>query len=330
MATISKSKFNTYRAQVRRTGLPPLSKSFKTKLEAQEWATKTEYELNSGIFINRNEAERISLAELIDRYLQEVSPSKKGYLQELPRLNALKRSIGQYRILQIQSKHIAQYRDHRLKSGKSTSTILNELSLLSQVFEMAIKEWSIPIANNPCKLIKKPRQPKGRERRLADFEESILLSACKASRAILLHSLVVLALETAMRLGELLKLTWDDVDISKRTATLWDTKNGDKRIVPLSSNALNVIEKLPRNITNNRLFWTWSAKDGVANVWRRTCKKAGISNLHFHDLRHEATSRLFEKGLNVIEVSSITGHKSLQMLKRYTHLKAEDLAKKIG
>ena len=195
---------------------------------------------------------------------------------------------------------------------------------------MAIKEWSIPIHNNPCKLIKKPKQSKGRERRLSIDEEQRLLNASKASKAPLLHPLIIIALETGMRLGELLSLTWSNVDISKRIAYLPITKNGERRIVPLSSTAINTLNNLPRNIFSNRVFWSWSAKDGVANVWRRTCLRANIQDLHFHDLRHEATSRFFEKGLNMIEVASITGHKTLQMLKRYTHLKAEDLAIKLG
>lgn len=330
MATISKSKFDTFRAQVRRSGLPPLSKSFKTKQEAQEWATQTEYQLNSGLFVNRNEAERIQFSDLIDRYLVEVSPLKKGHKQEAPRLNALKKSIGQFRVLQIQSKHIAEYRDSRLKMGKSNSAVLNELSLISQVFEMAIKEWSIPLSCNPCKLIRKPKQPQGRERRLSNSEEIRLINGSKASRAPLLHPLIVIALETGMRLGEMLSLTWNNIDIAKRIAHLPTTKNGEKRTVPLSSKAVITLSGIPRNITSPRVFWTWSAKDGVANVWKRTCKKADIEDLHFHDLRHEATSRFFERGLNMMEVASITGHKTLQMLKRYTHLKAEDLAIKLG
>lgn len=248
----------------------------------------------------------------------------------MPRLLNLKKTIGHYRILQIQSKHIAQYRDSRISSGKSGSTILNELSLISQVFDMAIKEWSIPLPNNPCKLIKKPKPAQGRERRLSIDEEHRLLSACKITRAPLLHSLVVIAIETGMRLGELLSLTWDNVDTAKRVAHLTTTKNGERRTVPLSSKAIMTLNLIPRNIVNTKVFWAWSAKDGVANVWRRTCLKAGIEDLHFHDLRHEATSRFFERGLNMMEVASITGHKTLQMLKRYTHLKAEDLAAKLG
>lgn len=330
MATISKSSFGTFRVQIRRSGQPPLSKSFKTKQAAQTWASRIEYEINSGIYINRSEAERITFAELVDRYLSEVSVLKKGHKQEVPRLRYLKKTLGKYRILQLQSRHIAAYRDSRIASGKAGATVLSELSLISQIFDMSIKEWSIPLVTNPCKLIRKPKPAKGRERRLSSDEEHRLFAACKATRAVLLHSLVVIALETGMRLGELLSLTWDNVDTTKKTAHLPDTKNGETRTVPLSSKAIMTLNNMPRNISSNRVFWTWAAKDGVANVWRRTCVKANIEDLHFHDLRHEATSRFFERGLNMIEVASITGHKTLQMLKRYTHLKAEDLAVKLG
>lgn len=330
MATISKSSFGSFRVQIRRSGQPALSKSFKTKQEAQEWASRTEYEINTGIYINRTEAERITFAELVDRYISEVSVLKKGYKQEVPKLRVINRTLGQYRVLQMQSKHIALYRDSRINSGKAGATVLRELSLISQIFDIAIKEWAIPIHGNPSKFIKKPKPSKGRERRLSIEEERRLLTACKATRAPLLHSLVVVALETGMRLGELLSLTWNNVNIDKKTAFLPDTKNGERRTVPLSSKAIMILISMPRNISNNRVFWTWSANDGVANVWRRTCMKANIKDLHFHDLRHEATSRFFERGLNMMEVASITGHKTLQMLKRYTHLKAEDLAVKLG
>lgn len=330
MATISKTKFGTFRVQVRRNGQPHLNKTFKSKKDAETWALEKELEINTGTFINRTEAEKMYFSYLVDRYIEEVSPSKKGHQQELPRLKHIKRTLGDYHVLQIQSKHIANYRDQRSNLGKSNSAVLNELSLISQIFDHAIKEWGVPLPNNPCRLIKKPRPDKGRDRRLKDGEEDRLLAHCERSRALLLKPLVIIALETGMRLSELLSLTWDRIDTRKRTALLTDTKNGDKRVVPLSLKALHTLQTMPININSNRVFWTWTAKDGVENVWRRTCKKALIDDLHLHDLRHEATSRFFEKGLNMMEVASITGHKSLQMLKRYTHLKAEDLAIKLG
>lgn len=330
MATISKSKHGTYRAQIRRTGQTPVSKSFKSRQEAEIWARMTESELDRGIYVNRSDAERITLAELFQRYLIEVSLTKKGYKQERIRLLKIQNIFGHYRVLQLQSKHIAAYRDARIREGKSPSTILNELSLISQVIDTAIKEWSIPIPINPCKFIKKPKVSNGRNRRLNDHEERSLLTACKASRAPLLYPLVIIAIETAMRLGELLSLTWTNVDLNKRIAYLPSTKNGTPRTVPLSMKASETLKTIPRCIDNGRVFWTWSASDSVVNVWRRTCSKAALDDLHFHDLRHEATSRFFERGLSIMEVSSITGHKTLQMLHRYTHLRTESLLEKLG
>jgi len=133
-----------------------------------------------------------------------------------------------------------------------------------------------------------------------------------------------------MRLGELLSLTWANVDTGKRIARLQDTKNGEARTVPLSTTAIRTLGTLPRHISSGRVFWTWGLSNSFENAWRRAVSKAGISDLRFHHLRHEAVSRLFERGLNLIEVSAISGHKTLQMLKRYTHLKAEELARKLG
>jgi integrase len=146
----------------------------------------------------------------------------------------------------------------------------------------------------------------------------------------MLEPLVVLALETAMRLGELLGLDWPRIKLDKRVAFLPLTKNGEPRSVPLSPKAIETLQRIPRNLQNQRVFWTWTRSDSVENAWRRVLLNAEISDLRFHDLRHEATSRLFERGLSLPEVASITGHKTWQMLRRYTHLRAEDLAAKLA
>ena len=135
------------------------------------------------------------------------------------------------------------------------------------------------------------------------------------------------AVETAMRRGEICDLRWENVNLAGRVALLPDTKNGTVRRVPLSSVALGVLAALPRRLDG----LVWDVKvDTVTRSFERACRRAAITGLTFHDLRHEATSRLFEKGFNPMEVSAITGHKTLQMLKRYTHLRAEDLAKRMG
>ena len=175
-------------------------------------------------------------------------------------------------------------------------------------------------------MISKPRAPRARDRRLEAGELERLLSACenKWFRAVILF-----AIETGMRRGEILSLTWEGVHLGKRYVHLPDTKNGDSRDVPLSPQALEFLKDLPRNIRSDQVVFPLHF-EALKSSWRRACSKAGINNLRFHDLRHEATSRFFEKGLNVMEVAAITGHKDLRMLQRYTHLRAEDLARKLG
>lgn len=156
------------------------------------------------------------------------------------------------------------------------------------------------------------------------------MAACRASRSVMLPAAVTFAIETGMRMGEILCLEWRNVDIAARVATLLDSKNGDGRQVPLSTTAVSAIQSLPRHLNNPRVFWAWSRCDSLENAWRRAVGAAGIKDLRFHDLRHEGVSRLFERGLNPMEVASISGHKTLQMLKRYTHLRATDLVRKLA
>nr|WP_226832489.1 site-specific integrase [Acidithiobacillus sulfurivorans] len=174
---------------------------------------------------------------------------------------------------------------------------------------------------NPVLSVRKPSPGKARDRRLSPIEEKKLLGECTPS----LKAIILFALETGMRRGEIRKMLWKDVDLNKCTAQLFDTKNGEDRTIPLSSRAVNVLKSLPRNI-NGKVF----PGADISHTFAAACKRAGIEDLRFHDLRHEATSRLFEKNLNPMQVAAITGHKTLQMLKRYTHLRAEDLAKLLG
>lgn len=171
-----------------------------------------------------------------------------------------------------------------------------------------------------------PPQPKrGRERRLEEGELELLMAAAKDYGGEM-FAIISFAIETAMRRGEIAGLRWANIDKEKKIAKLQDTKNGENRTVPLSPAALKLLNSLPRNI-NGKVFSLRA--DSITTAFERCCMRSEIKNLRFHDLRHEATSRLFERGFNLIEVSSITGHKDLAMLKRYTHLRAEDLAEKL-
>ena len=191
---------------------------------------------------------------------------------------------------------------------------------------------------NPVSQIRKPKLPKGRDRRLLPGELDRIISASESPA---LSSIVQFALETAMRRSEIAGMTWDRVDLKKKTVSLHDTKNGEKRIVPLSPEAVRILSGIPRRLDGE--VWGMEpdsitqafirAVSRARKAYEKKCEEKGekpdpgyLVDLTFHDLRHEATSRFFEKGLNPMQVAAITGHKTLQMLKRYTHLKAEDLA----
>lgn len=339
MASITKRKTG-YQAEVRRKGFPTVSKVFGNRKDAEAWARLIESEMDRGCFIDRTEAERTTLGEVLERYKQEISPKKKSAETEIMRINKFLKDekICAYKVSALNGKLLSQWRDKRL-SEVSGSSVNRELNLISHALNIALKEWGIN-ASNPVALIQRPKHNKARERRLSPQEREYLLCQLEPSlrrsngtyRAGGSHNhwcqpIVLLALETAMRMGELLSLQWRDVNLLSRTATLQDTKNGEKRAVPLSTSAVAILTGLPRSI-DGRVFPI--TRDALKRVFTRACKRADIQNLHFHDLRHEATSSFFERGLNIMEVSSITGHKTLHMLKRYTHLKASELALKLG
>jgi integrase len=288
--------------------------------------------MDQGLFVSRNEAETTTVGELLSRYLGEYTCRKKGAGPEACRIRMLLRHpLAKRYIASIRGLDMARYRDERLQKVTAGS-VRRELTILSQLFEVSRKEWGI-FVHNPVREIKLPAENSARNRRLqdaqdgSDSEETMLFAACRRSHNPYLLPIVQFALETAMRQSEIVRLRWQHVNIKRRTAFLSDTKNGESRTVPLSSVAVDVLKTLPRSI-NGEVF-PGVTTEAIKKAFIRATRRAEIEDLHFHDLRHEATTRLFEKGLNIMEVSSITGHKDLQMLRRYTHLRAEDLAKKL-
>jgi len=329
MATIRQYSYGAWQAIVRRQGIKPVSKAFNTRSDAERWARQVENEIDRAVYIDRRPSERITIGELIDRYLSEVVRQKKSAHTLSRCLTFLRPHFSHYTLATLQPKDVAAYRDSRIASGKAGATVVKELNMLSRVIDVA-SEWGYYAPSNPVKAVRRPSVARGRERRLTTQEDTALLQRCEKSRAPMLGAIVRMALETGMRMGELLSLEWTAVDLSRCVARLHDSKNGEARDVPLSPRAIAVLKGLPRHIANSRVFWAWNRADSLENAWRRAVAKAGIKDLHFHDLRHEAVSRLFERGLNIVEVSAVSGHKTLQMLKRYTHLKAEELVRKLG
>lgn len=333
MATFRKRGPYQWQAQIRQKGQPLQTKTFETRAAAEQWAREVEYEMDRGTYVSRAEAESTTLMELLERYRNEVTPLKKGASSESARIRALLRHpLAQRIVAGIRGVDIASYRDERLKKV-SPATVKRDLVILSHLFEVVRKEWGIHVLN-PVRDIRLPPHSKARDRRLQtardgeEGEESRLLNACRKTRNPFLLPIIHLALETAMRQGELVSLRWEHVDLTRRIAHLPDTKNGESRTVPLSTTAVNVLRALPRSI-HGQVF-PGLTTEAVKRAYIRAVDRAGIEDLRFHDLRHEATTRLFEHGLNIMEVATITGHKDLRMLRRYTHLKAEDLAKKLG
>lgn len=327
MATIEK-RGQFWRVKIRRTGLPSQTRTFDNRTQAQQWARGVESEIDKGIVVDRRVAQRLSLAEVLERYRREVTPTKRGAADENLRLKAMaQRPFARIRMSALTSSQLAAYRDERLKVV-SGATVNREFSVLSHAIDTARREWDVYLPTNPCTLVRRPPQGRPRDRRLQGDEEKRLLDACRGARNKWLVYFVALAIETGMRRGELLGLLWDNVDLERRTAFLPVTKNGESRGVPLSSRAVEVLRALPPS-TNGRAFGELT-REALKQSFNRAARRAGIRGLRVHDLRHEATSRFFEKGLNVMEVASVTGHKTLQMLKRYTHLSVTDLATRLG
>ena len=320
MATYTKVNQGV-RAQIRRKGHKSIARTFNSKAEAERWALSIESKMGVGVYVDNRESLSTTLYECLDRYASEIIPHKKGADREMYRVKLWQKSFLSIKgIGAIRQVDVARWRDERLADGRSAATVKLDLALLSHVFTIAIKEWGMPLTN-PVAMIRKPKADNARDRRLMHGEEQLILDLC----SIEMKSFVILAIETAMRRGEIIGLLRSD--IRGRVAYLADTKNGSSRSVPLSKSALQAINDLPINISGK--FFTHPA-DYYTKQFIKICKKAEIKNLRLHDLRHEATSRLFEKGLDIMEAKSITGHKSIQMLSRYTHLNADDLANKLG
>ncbi|PTR04331.1 site-specific recombinase XerD [Paraburkholderia sp. GV068] len=343
MATITKrtdqAPHRRWQARVRRKGFPTLSKSFATKTEAELWAREAEQTYDKGHAVDLKDARETTLKEVLQRYLDEVVPNHKGAKPETYRIRQLiAMPIAQFALANITRRAAADFRDERIKHV-SGSTVTSEMNVIGRAIETARTEWGVHLVYNPFHRVRRPKANASRDRRLEDGEEARLLAACRASRCPYLAPAVIVAIETGMRQSEIRALKWAHIDTARRYAVLPTTKNGDARVVPLSSRALAAIEEMKtarqykyQGVSLERVDGPFAHIDAtvIRHAFMRARDKAGMPDLRFHDLRHEATSRLFEKGFNTMEVSSITGHKTMQMLKRYTHLRAEELALRLG
>ncbi|WP_337918432.1 tyrosine-type recombinase/integrase [Pseudaminobacter soli (ex Zhang et al. 2022)] len=271
--------------------------------------------------------DRITLGQLVTRYRDEILPTKKSCQVETYILNAFLRDpLCKRKLSTVTKADFAAYRDRRLVSI-SANSLSRQISPLRAMFEVARHEWNLPLRGNPLAKLKLGSTGGRRQRRIGAEELDVLIRAAKQTRNPFILPMILLALETGMRRGELIGLEWENIDFRSRTAFLPMTKNGESRFVPLSPKALEVFGTLP--VTDTRIFPALTG-NAVRLAWERMRKRAGLEDLHFHDLRHEAVSRFFEKGLSIPEVALVSGHKDPRALFRYTHMRVREIAEKLS
>jgi integrase len=345
MASIRKLPSGSWNVQIRHKGSPSVSKTFPSKKEATAFIRQFNSELTaqgkplqplfSSSPTHPLAEAKTTLREALHRYHKEVTVNKRGHREERYRIKNVDSILGHLLMVEIEPHHIAKYRDHRLASV-TNDTVNRELALLSHLFNIARIDWgwSSFIKNNPVSLVRKPKPNRSRDFKIAEEELELILQAIPEGHPV--YTIVQLAYHTAMRRGEIMNMVWSEIDWTNRVIYLPITKNGESRYCPLSSLAFKVLTKWAEHCkitqsikgSNNKVFNVHP--DTVSHMFSEACEASGLKGFRFHDLRHTATTNLIKRGLSIMEASQITGHKSFEMLKRYTHLAAVDLVEKLG
>jgi integrase len=331
----------TYRAKVRLKGYPIQSATFERLGDARKWAQATEAAIREGRHFKTTEAKRHTLGEMVDRYIREILPSKpKDAATTKHHLAWWKDQLGDYVLADVTAPRIAECRDKlatdplppRGKNNKPDSppryrgaaTVLKYMALLSHAFTIAVKEWQW-LEHNPMQKVSKPTAPRGRVRFLSDDERDRLMAACKQSTNKDLYLAVVLALSTGARQQEIMGLKWSQVDFKRSAITLYETKNGEIRTLPLVSHAHDLMQgrSKVRRIDTDLVFPSSNTPNKPVDLrtpWETALKNAGVEDFRWHDLRHSCASYLAMNGASLAEIAEVLGHKTLQMVKRYAHL----------
>jgi integrase len=343
MATIKLVRAGAYAARIRTKNFPTVCKTFHSLRDAQAWCKRVESDQQAGRWKAPDANDGLTLGKALEKYAKAVTVLKKGAAHEGYVIGAIRREkLAAKALTAITGADIASLRDQWLKAGLAPATVRQRMANISHCFNIAAQEWSITVIN-PVALVRKPTVSNARERCLQDGELDAVLAASDYPD---LDKVARLAAETAMRLGEIVGLRWADVSLASRTVTLADTKSGKPRVVPLGPTALALLAAMPRRI-DGQVFG--AASTSFTKTWAYAVKKARavyvedcaakvvpvdsryLVDLHMHDLRHTAITRLFELDkLNVMEIASISGHKTLAMLGRYTHVQASKIADKLA
>ncbi len=328
---IKKDGSKVYRVKIRLKGHPTQSATFHRKTDAKKWLQNTESAIREGRHFKTTEAKRHTFEGMIMRYCKDILPQKSEVMQneQYRHLEWWKEQLGSRVLADITPNAVSELRDRLLTEvgpkGKcrSPATTVRYLAALSHVYSVATREWEW-VTDNPVLKVKKPKEPKGRVRFLSDDERNDLLSAARESDNPHLYPVVILAISTGARRMEIMNLTWDDVDLHRGMAILNETKNDERRSLPVTSHALELLKELSkvRRLDTNLLF---PRTDGLKPIelrsaWDKAIKEAKIEDFKFHDLRHSAASYLAMNGATLAEIAEVLGHKTLAMVKRYAHL----------
>ena len=331
MATIRKrtgKKGTTYQVQVRIKGGGIETATFPNSTKAKLWAQSVEASIRDGRYFTGSAAKKHTLSDLVERFLEHPSLKLKTKSVYQPQLKWWLSHLGDIVLAEITPGEIARIRDKLIQKGIKPSSANRYVSALSSAFTMAVREFGWA-ESNPCSKVRKLPESRGRTRFLTEDERAALLDACEKSRARELHIIVVLALSTGARKNELRWLRWSDVDLHQGTLLFRETRNGSIRSVPIQRLAFDLLKEWGkvRLLDTDLVFPGRNPKHPVLfeKSWRKVLVTAGIKDFRFHDLRHSAASYLVMNGVNLRAVSEILGHKTLNMVQRYSHLSPEHL-----
>lgn len=335
----SKNGKSTFRVKVRLKGYPPVYASFDRKTDAKKWAMQIELTIKEGKYFKQQKENKHTVGELIDRYIDHVLPLKpRSFEKQKMQLKWWKKHLNKYYLKDLSSALITEHRNHLITGmtyrhkKRSCATVNRYMAVLSHALTIAHKEWGW-VSENPCSKISKLKESSGRMRYLSDEERKNLLKSAKESNNPSLYIVIVLALSTGMRYSEILGMKWDQVNFDQSFITLYETKNGEMRNIPLAGLALELLKKAYLLRTKNN--WVFPNKRGDApmnfrSAWESALKRANIKNFCFHDLRHSCASYLAMNGARSSEIAAILGHKTLQMVKRYAHISQSHASKVVA
>lgn len=339
----------SYRAKIRLRGFEPVSATFERLTDAKTWAAQTESDLKANRYFGA--AKRHTVAEVIDRYKADALSELKSRRSVEKRLDVWRGRIGHLLLSDLSVATIKKHRDELKAAPKdrgggerSGADVNRSMAALSSALTFAVKEleW---LDENPLRRVRKFTEPRGRVRYLTEEELPKLIKACRTSKNKDLLPAVLLALSTGARQAEVMGLRWKQIDLTAKTALLADTKNGERRTLPIVGEALELLKARAkvRKIDDDRVFPAGARaknKEAVADLrapWEAALKAAKVKDFHWHDLRHTCASYMAMSGVSQVEMAKLLGHKTLAMTMRYAHLSpqrtievADGLAKRLG